>query len=63
MTGCIGPAAHAFALAIIWIWPPGAEHAKPQDIHVHVVGYLHIQYRYETSFRGTWVPFIYEYFQ
>ena len=34
MTDCIGPAAHAFALAPIWIWPPGAEPVQPQEIHV-----------------------------
>ena len=35
MTDCIGPAAHAFALAPIWIWPPGAEPVQPQEIHVN----------------------------
>ena len=34
MIDCIAPAAHAFELAVKWIWPPGAEPVQPQEIHV-----------------------------
>ena len=36
MIDCIAPAARAFELAVKWIWPPGAEPVKPQEIHVLV---------------------------
>ena len=35
MIDCIAPAAHAFELAVKWIWPPGAEPVQPQEIHVY----------------------------
>ena len=37
MIDCIAPAAHAFELAVKWIWPPGAEPVQPQEIHVSVL--------------------------
>ena len=41
MIDCIAPAAHAFELAVKWIWPPGAEPVQPQEIHViYIVLYI-----------------------